>query len=326
VVPHLALDVGRARVLEAALREHDRPAGEDARVVGVVVALRVAELLLCPRRAVVVGLPDVEVAALRAVPRDVDVLAGRARGDLGLVGPRDVSVDVHRLGPGPPVVGRLGEDGREAVVAVAVQENRVDGAGVRHDLDGRVVLGLRAEAEAERHLRAERRAAVRRPRQGDERRGAVARAARRRHPVPRREEVDVGRRGIGRDRRLPVVGRGVQELGTDPTGRRSRRPRHRAAEEPACPRLGERLQACGGDLVFLLRLQGPRPRNRLTGRRRAGRECVRERRGGRERDCRGEADNQYPALQHGDPLVESRPIVRPAGDRVNSRASGIVRP
>src|SRR5439155_15771777 len=72
VVPGLALEVLRAGVLEAALGEDDSPIAEHARVVGVVVALRVAELLLRPGRAVVVRLADVEIAALRAVPRDVD--------------------------------------------------------------------------------------------------------------------------------------------------------------------------------------------------------------------------------------------------------------
>jgi hypothetical protein len=84
VMPDLALHVLRARVLEAALGEDDRAVGEHASVVGVVVTLRVAELLLRPGVAVVVRLADVEVAALGTVPRDVDVLADALGRDLGL--------------------------------------------------------------------------------------------------------------------------------------------------------------------------------------------------------------------------------------------------
>src|SRR5215475_12964693 len=159
-MPDLALDGLRAGVLEAALGEHDRPVAEHAGVVGVVVALGVAQLLLRPRRAVVVGLPDVQVAALWAVPRYVDVLAGGAGRDLRLVRPGDVPVHLHRRGPGPAVVGRLRERRREAVVAVAVQEGRVHRSGVRNDLDRRVVLRLRAEADTQRDLRSEGRPAV----------------------------------------------------------------------------------------------------------------------------------------------------------------------
>ena len=44
--------------------------------------------------------------------------------------------------------------------AVGVQEDGIDDARVRHDLDGRVVLSLGAPTDAERHLRAPAAAAV----------------------------------------------------------------------------------------------------------------------------------------------------------------------
>src|SRR4029079_6654055 len=54
VVPDLAIDVLQAGVHDAALREDDGSVAENAGVVGVVVALVVAQLLLHPRLAVVV--------------------------------------------------------------------------------------------------------------------------------------------------------------------------------------------------------------------------------------------------------------------------------
>ena len=77
-------------------------------------------------------------------------LAVSTAGDLGLVGPGHVAVDVDRVGPGLAVVVGLDEDGREAAVPVGVQEGRVHVAGVRHDLDRRVVLRAGASTDAER--------------------------------------------------------------------------------------------------------------------------------------------------------------------------------
>src|ERR687886_1732981 len=70
VMPDVAGEARLAGVHEAALGEDDGAVAEHARVVGVVVPLRVAQLLLRPGRAVVVRLADVEVTALGAVPGD----------------------------------------------------------------------------------------------------------------------------------------------------------------------------------------------------------------------------------------------------------------
>jgi hypothetical protein len=258
-MPDLApsLDVLQPRVDDAALGEDDRAVGEDPRVVGVVVALVVAQVLLRPSRAVVVGLADVEVAALRPVPGDVDVLPGRAHGDLGLVRPGHVAVDVHRFGPVLPVIDGFCEHGREPVVAVPVQEGGVDRAGVWHDLDGRVVLRLRAGALAERDLRAPACAAVPRDGERDERGWTLCSAIP--CPVASREEIDVRRRRIGCDRGLPVVEGRAQNARSDPAGCRSGRGGDLGAE--LAGRLGrlERLEARGGHLGLFLGLLDPGP-------------------------------------------------------------------
>lgn len=255
MVPDFALHRLRTRVLQAALGEDDSAVGEHPPVIGVVVALGVAELLLRPGLAVVVGLADVEVASLGTVPRDVNVLARGACGDLRLVGPGDVAVDVDRRRPRPAVVSGLRERGREAVVAVAVEQRRVDGAGVRDDLDHRVVLRLNAEAEAERDLRAEARAAIGGDRQRDERRGAVARAAGRDDAVARRQEVDPRRLWVSRDRWLPIVGVQAEQARADPAARRPCRLLCRSAERAARQSLDEGVHALRRQLVLVLRLE-----------------------------------------------------------------------
>ena len=154
------------------------------------------------------------------------------------------------------VVRRLREHGREAVVAIAVQERRVDRPGARHDLDRRVVLRLRPEAQAQRNLRAERPAAVSRAGQRDERARAMARAARRVDAVARREQVDVRRRGVGRDRGLPVVRGRAQELRADPAGGGLRGRRRLGAERAVGLGRRQRVEALDRELILLLDLRG----------------------------------------------------------------------
>ena len=148
------------------------------------------------------------------------------------------------------MVGGLCEDGREPVVAVPVEEDGVDGAGVRDDLDGRVVLRLRAVALADRNLGTPGGAAILRDRERDPRSRAVHAAVP--FGVARGEEVDVGGLRVGRDRGLPVVEVRAQRLRTDPAGGRSRRRSDLLAEVPVCPRLGERFEALFRDLGLFL--------------------------------------------------------------------------
>ena len=75
-------------------------------------------------------------------------------------------------------------------------------------------------------------------------------------PVARREEVDVGRLRIGRDRGLPVVQGRAHHLRPDPAGRGSRSRRDLLPEVALGPRLGERLEAPLRDLGLFLRLGG----------------------------------------------------------------------
>lgn len=239
----------------------DGAAGEHSRVVRVVVPLVVAQLLLSPRGPVVMRLADVEVTALRSVPRDVDVLAGCTHRDLGLVGPRHVPVDVHGRRPSLSVVGRLREHGRESLVPVAQEERRVDGPCVRDDLDRRVVLRLRPQTEANGLLRAPRGPVVRRDRHRYERRRAMLVAAGRIDAIPRRQQVCVWRGGIGGHGRLPVVGRGVHDPRAHPPRRGARSRDGLATELAGSLRLLERLDALGGLLrllLELLRALGPR--------------------------------------------------------------------
>ena len=113
------------------------------------------------------------------------------------------------------MVGRLGEPDVEPD-----HEQGVDVARVRDDLDDRVELALAlagAEGWPWLHVAPLSALVVER----DERRGAVPRA-RLIGAVAGRQEIDVRPVGIGRDRRLPIVGRGVDRDLARPASRRRR--------------------------------------------------------------------------------------------------------
>ena len=194
-------------------------------------------------------------------------------------------------------------------MAVAVEERRVDVAGVRDHLDHRVILRLHAEAEAERDLRAEARAAVGGDRQRDERRRAVGRAARRDDAIARREQVDPGRLRVGRQRGLPVVGVRAEQSRADPASGGFRRRLRRQAERATRLSLNERIDALRRELALVLRLErtGPRRRGVHCGPA-APRARVREH-AGRGGERQGDGRNGSPTLAH-----------RAGADRTTSRS------
>ena len=157
------------------------------------------------------------------------------------------------------MVDGLGEDRRETARAVGVQERRVDDAGLRHHLDGRVVLCAGADTDAQRRLRAPRGAAVPGGGERDERRRTVARA-RLRLSVAGGQQVDERRLPVGRHGGLPIVGRRVQQCRAGPAGGRVGGRRRPAGELPVRPGLSERVEPLGGQVAFLLPLlrSGPR--------------------------------------------------------------------
>ena len=208
--------VAATAVEDRCLGEVDRPVRRHVRVEVEVVTTRVDELGLGPRGAGIVRLGHPWVTARRPVERDVHVDAVVAHGNRRLVVPRHVAVDRDRRRPRRPVVRRLGEHD-----VVAVHVRGVDRARVRDDLDDRVELA-RPLAGTERLRRAPRRPAVGADPERDERRRAVPGAGL--VPVARDERVDPGRAGVGRDRRLPVVGHVVDGLLPGPAdSRRGRR-------------------------------------------------------------------------------------------------------
>ena len=162
---HLHLALGRrarARVADARLREHHRAVGQHVAVEGEVVPGGIDDLRLRPGGARVVRLGDVGVAAARAVPRHVHVLAVVAHREDRLVVPAHLAVGLHRRRPGRAVVRGL----REVHVEV-VHPHRVHVAGVRHDLDDRVELALLPAAFAQELVGHPRDAAVARAPQHD---------------------------------------------------------------------------------------------------------------------------------------------------------------
>ena len=135
----------RTRVADARLREHDGAVAGDVAVVGEVVAIGVDDPLPRPRRA----------AVARTARRTHRRRSGRSTSprpccpsSLTTSAGLSFQATLPFVETGSVHVRPWSSD-REKTDVPGVHPDRVDGAGVRHDLDDRVGLPRRADAAAD---------------------------------------------------------------------------------------------------------------------------------------------------------------------------------